>query len=368
MNPMQVSERTRRLHDQAVVFDCHNQIMIEASLRKDRGQRDVMTNCYAPLIRQGGVNVLDMVVGADDPSLGNLNDDPTYAAFSLIDMLLEEEATSDAFTICRSAAEIDRAVADGKIAVLMKFEGARPIEGPPDQDSLCLLRSFYRLGVRCICLIGAGQNGIATGAGEARTQSRLTTFGVDVVKEMNRLGMIVDVTHMADSSFYDVLEVTSDPILDSHTNTRAHCDITRNLSDERIKAMAENGGVIGVMFLTCLVKKGAFESGEQVTVDDLVRHIDHIAELVGTDHIGFGSDIDEFELVENIHRAWSPVPGYIEGMYVGVPKTKIVMQGPNSVDKYPLLTEALVRHGYSDEDIIKILGGNLLRLYRRVLR
>jgi len=368
MTTIGIAEHARRLHDESVVIDGHNQIMIEFSLRKDRGEENIFSRYYAPLIRQGGVNVLDMVVGSDDPSLSNLNDNVTFATFSLIDMLREEELHSDDLRICESAADIDRAVAAGKIAVLMKLEGARPIEPPPDQDSLCLLRTFYRLGVRGICLVGAGQNRVATGAGAARTNSRLTTFGVRVVQEMNRLGMVVDVAHMTDRCFYDVLEVTSDSILDSHTNTRAFCPVHRNLSDERIRAMAGNGGVICVMFQTAMIKENAYVTGERVTVDDLIKHIDHIAELVGTDYIGIGPDIDEFELVENIYRAWSPAPGYIEHLYYGMPKTKITVQGPSSVDKYPLLTEGLIRHGYSDEDIIKIVGGNLLRLYQEILR
>jgi membrane dipeptidase len=349
-------------------MDGHNQIMIELSLRNDRGHQDVFSSYYAPLIRKGGVNALFMVVGSDDPSLSNLNDAVTYGTFSLIDVLREEEAVSGDFQICLTAADIEEAVALGKIGVVMKLEGSRPIEGPPDRNSLCLLRSLYRLGLRGICIVGAGRNKSATGVGAIETNSRLTTFGVELVKEMNRLGMVIDVAHMTDRCFYDLLEITSDPIHDSHTNTQKHCDIARNLSDRRIRAMAENGGVIGVMFQTAMIKKRAYETGERVTIDDLVRHIDHIAGLIGTNYIAFGSDIDEFELVENIHRAWSPVPGYIENLYYGVPKTKITVQGLEGVEKYPLLTDALLRRGYSDEDVRKIMGANLLKLVHRVLK
>jgi membrane dipeptidase len=363
-----MNEKARKLHNEAIVIDGHNQLMLELSRRADRGEKKIFSSYFVPMMHKGRVNMVDLVVGGSDPSLNNRTDILLYGPLSMMDLLLEEEVISDDFRICRSAKDIDEATANGKIAVLMKLEGSRPIEGKPHEDSLCLLRSLYRLGLRGISIVGNGRTRMADGVGESVARAGLTTFGVEVIKEMNRLGMVIDVVHMTDRCFWDILEITTHPIADSHTMARALCDIPRNLSDARLKAMAQNGGVIGMIFQKALIKKSAYTSSERVTFDHVVEHIDYIANLVGSvDNIGIGSDIDEFVSVRNIHEAWAPAPGYIEDVYYGIPVGNITIEGPDSLDKYPLITEALVKHGYADEDIKKLLGKNWLRLYRQVL-
>jgi len=233
-----------------------------------------------------------------------------------------------------------------KISIIIGFEGGEAIGG-----DLRRLRVFHRLGLRRLTLTWNNRNLIADGVRWQRSKSGLTEFGVDVVKECNRLGIMVDISHITDPGFWDALEISKDPIIASHSNCRTLCSSMRNLTDEMIKALADKGGVMGVNYVPFFLKDidfskvSAGDKDEQkkvdsVTVETVVDHIDHIVEIIGNvDHVGLGSDFD------------------------GVP---MIAKGLKDVSKLPNLTKSLVSRGYSDQDIEKILGGNFLRVIKRV--
>ena len=231
-----------------------------------------------------------------------------------------------------------------------------------------MLRTFYRLGLRVNCICGGGRTRFGDGMGEARADAGLTTFGVSLVEEMNRLGMLVDLTHMTDRTFYDTLEVTSKPVLVSHVGVREVCENPANLDDQRIKKIGENGGVIGMEMVKTEIVKGSQETGELVTFKDVIRHIDHIVSLIGIDHVGLGLDFDNFELVYNVHRAMCPAPGSIEGFYTGIPRGNHMLDEPGDLSEAWVIADYLVDHGFTDEEITKILGGNMMRLFQETLR
>jgi membrane dipeptidase len=176
---------------------------------------------------------------------------------------------------------------------------------------------------------------------------------------MNHLGMVIDVAHFIEPGFWDVIETSKDPIIDSHSNCRAICDHPRNLTDEQIKAIAKGGGVVGLSCNTAMIS----QETENPTVDDLIKHVDHMAELVGIDHVGLGPDHSDFEIPLNI---WTPAPGWLEGIFYGVRGT-YYLKDINNITCFPLFTEALIKHGYSDVEIKKVLGENFLRVYRNVM-
>ncbi len=362
-----ISDRGQRLNEEALFVDVHNHMMFEFAIRRALGESDIFDTHYLRTLQEGSINVIATSVGANSPCTCNLTDHLEFGAFEQIDMLRLEAEQTDSFRICEHYGDIEKALADGKIALLLAFEGARALEGRADEESLCMLRTFYRLGLRINCICGAGRTRFGDGMGEARADAGLTTFGVALIEEMNRLGMIVDLTHMTDRSFFDVLEVSSKPVLVSHIGVKKVCDTPANLDDERIKAIGANGGVIGMEMVKTEIRKGSQETGELVTFDDVVKHIDHIAALVGTDHIGIGLDFDNFDLVHNIHRAMCPSPGSIEGFYTGVPKGDHMLNDPDTLSRAGVITEYLIRHGYSDDDITKILGGNMMRLFSQTL-
>ena len=357
-----MTEKARELHNRAIVVDAHNHIMIELAYQRNRGKTAVFSNYYAPRIRQGGVDVIMMVVGGDSTSLTDRSDLFWWGTIRVMDMLLlEAEESADTMAICLNFRDIEETLAAGKIAVLMTLEGVRPLTGKLNMDSLAVLRSFYRQGLRQLQLVDMGRNRVGDGHLEVRTNSRLTRFGIDVVKECNRLGMLIDVAHLNDAGFWDVIETSQQPILDTHSCVRALCEHVRNRTDEQIKALAQNGGVLGLSFMHKYVGGG----DTKPKVDALVRHIDHIAELVGVDYVGLGPDHYEGELWTD--NGCDPAPGYWEGSYGGLSEGSAFVEGLEDVTKLPTVTEALVKRGYTNEDIKKVLGGNLLRVYRQVL-
>jgi membrane dipeptidase len=201
----------------------------------------------------------------------------------------------------------------------------------------------YRLGVRSLTLTHFPRNELGDGSG-ADSGSHLSVFGREVVEEMNRLGMLVDISHINETGFWDVMELSKDPVLATHSNCKALCGHHRNLTDDQIKALAEKGGVMNLSFCAGFIKDGIGfgdpEALKKVTIEDWLDHLDHAVGLVGTDHVGLGSDLDGG---------------------CGFP-------GLDDVTKFPDLTRGMISRGYADHDIKKILGANNLRVFKKVLK
>ncbi|MDI6602403.1 MAG: dipeptidase [Thermoanaerobacteraceae bacterium] len=214
-----------------------------------------------------------------------------------------------------------------EVGGLLSIEGGEALEG-----SLYILRSFYRLGVRAITLTWSRRNELGDGIGED-SGSGLTSFGKSVVREMDRLGMIVDVSHLNEKGFWDVIDISSAPVIASHSDCKGLCAHRRNLTDEQIKAIASTGGVIGINFAA------EFLSSGQAGMEDIIRHIDHIVDVAGIDYVGFGSDFDGCTIPEDM----------------------------NGVSDMPVINQKLLNKGYSPEDIEKISYKNWERVIKKVL-
>ncbi|MFV9509772.1 dipeptidase [Tepidibacillus sp. LV47] len=224
--------------------------------------------------------------------------------------------------------EIETFIGQGKKVALLSIEGAEVIEG-----DLAKLRTFYRLGVRAMGLTWNQANEVADGVMEQRGGG-LTSFGQEVVKEMNRLGMMIDVSHLSERGFWDVIERSEKPILASHSNTKKVCNHPRNLTDGQIKAIIKQGGMIGVTFV-----REFTSTKKEPTIDDLLLHIDHIATLGGIEQIGLGSDFDG----------------------------AIPIKGLENAGKLDNLVNALLKH-FDQKHVEGILKENWLRYYKKVLR
>jgi membrane dipeptidase len=281
------------------------------------------------------------------------------------------------YVLATTADDIVRAHNDHKIAALEGIEGGHAIE-----DSLRLLRDFYSLGVRYMTLTHFNTNNWADSQGDiddakVKHHGGLTPFGKDVVREMNRLGMMVDISHTADTTFYDAIAVSTAPVIASHSGCRAVSAYTRNMTDDMIRALAKNGGVMQINFGCDFLSQRYFEAQKPIqaemrgkmaevrkiedpvareaamealymdsaaklppaTLADVVAQIDHAVQIGGIDHVGIGTDFDG----------------------VGCVPPEL-----NSYNKFPVLTKALLQKGYSADDIKKIYGGNLLRVMRAV--
>lgn len=249
------------------------------------------------------------------------------------------------FMLATSVKDIEEAHRRGKIAALIGIEGGHAIE-----DSLRLLRDYYDLGVRYMTLTHTNTNNWADSSGDisnpaVKHHDGLTDFGKDVVREMNRLGMMVDISHVADKTFWDALAVSRAPIFASHSSARALTNVPRNMTDEMIAALAKKGGVVDVNFNCGFISQKSAdaearkENPPRATLADVVAHIDHIRQVAGIDAVGIGSDFDGIECTP---------------------------EGLDDVSKFPNLTRALLEKGYTAEDIRKIYGGNFLRVMRAV--
>jgi len=304
--------------------------------------------------------------------------------FDLIDSVYEQAARHpDRMMMAFSVDDIEKAHREHKLAALMGIEGGHSIE-----NDIHLLRDYYRLGVRYMTLSWSNTNEWADSSGDIKDEkvqhhNGLTDFGKQVVLEMNRMGMMVDISHVADKTFWDTIATTKAPVIASHSSSRALVSAPRNMTDDMLRAVAKNGGVVQVNFFNGFIDQTFLKraedqakdqdaavqkyvdhlkaDGKPVTYTDmdrierewmamiprpplsaLIDHIDHIAKVAGIDHVGLGSDFD--------------------GVSGATP------QGIDSAADLPKITQALLDRGYSAEDIRKILGENTLRVFREVER
>jgi membrane dipeptidase len=245
----------------------------------------------------------------------------------------EVEKNKERISICTTFSEIKRTLGQKRIAAVLSIEGGEPLEG-----DLGILRIFYRLGVRALGLTQLPRNQLADGSGEMGSKGGLTTFGRNVIEEMNRLNMIVDVSHLNEKGFWDALDASRATVIASHSNCKALCGHHRNLTDDQIRALAKKKGVMGITY----VREFLDEKPDKASVQSVLDHIDHVVNLVGADYVGLGSDYMDM---------WTNEVKELE-----------------DITKVPNITKGLVARGYSEDDIEKILGRNFLRVFEEILK
>ncbi len=369
-------ERALRLHREAIVIDTHNDITSPITDDGfDLGARDTSgkTQTDIPRMKEGGLDADFFAIYV--ASSYARNGGSARRALDMIDGVYEQvRRHPESLEMAFAADDIRRIHKTGKIAALMGIEGGHAIE-----DSLSALRQFYRLGVRYMTLTHSNTNNWADSSGDVtnpnvKHHNGLTGFGREVVREMNRLGMMVDISHVADKTFWNAIEISQAPIIASHSSARALTDVPRNMTDDMLKAVAKNGGVVmvnfGKSFVNTRYVKPSPEtqakldeirnnySGDRVRMRELLRelqgppphvtlemlidHFVHIAKVAGIDHVGIGSDFD--------------------GVGGQLP------EGMEDISKLPGITYELLKRGYSDADVKKVLGENFLRVMAEVER
>ena len=372
-NSDDISEQARNLHFGSIVLDTHDDTPQRMLFEQfDLGHRDAEGQIDIPRMRDGGLNAIFFSIWT--PATMS-EPDAEKRAFALIDAVDQQlKKHPQDLALAKTAADVRRIHASGKIAVLMGVEGGHMIN-----NDLAVLDKFAARGVRYMTLTHTLDTKWAGSSGDDAKHIGLNDFGKSVVLEMNLKGMMVDISHVSDQTFWDALAVSKAPMIASHSSCRALCDAPRNMTDDMIKALAAKGGVIQINYnigflsqayrdaslksaelkeRTAAVEKAAGDNEAAAIRDEekvahqmiaehklpavywqaIVDHIDHAVKLVGADHVGLGSDYDG----------------------------SVMPLGMEDCSKLPELTEAMLRKGYSEEDIRKILGGNTLRVMARV--
>ena len=379
-----ISAKARAIHDSAIIIDTHAdtpQRFLDENFNIGSTDPNDVGHISLDKARRGNLGAEFFSIWVDpETNQGHF----AKHTFDLIDSVYEQAAKHpDRMMMAFSAADIERAHKEHKLAALMGIEGGHSIE-----NDIRLLRDYYRLGVRYMTLTWSNTNEWADSSGDiddpkVAHHNGLTEFGKQVVLEMNRLGMMVDISHVSDKTFWDAIATSKAPVIASHSSARALTNAPRNMTDDMLRAVARNGGVVDVNFFSgfddqsywdaakaqardrdaaiaaYVAKKRA--AGETVNYSDedrlerewmakiprpplkaLIDNIDHVAKVAGIDHVGLGSDFD--------------------GVSGATP------QGMDSAADLPNITQALLERGYSSEDIHKILGGNVLRVFGQVER
>jgi membrane dipeptidase len=369
-----ISARAKKLHFSSIVVDTHDdttQRFLDGKF--DLGTRSSVGSIDIPRMKEGGLGAIFFSIWIPSKITG-----PAAVNHALIQIdAAREQIRKHAkdLVLATTAADIREARKQGKIAALMGVEGGHMIN-----SNLGVLRRYAALGVRYMTLTHSGNDEWADSSTDKAVHNGLTSFGKDVVREMNRLGMMVDISHVSDKTFYDALEVSKAPLIASHSSCRAICDAPRNMTDQMIKDLAAKGGVIQINyhvgFLSQEYRKAAtLEIAQQLGVEvskrcgsdescgliegdvvtrefveqgklprveftKIIEHIDHAVKIAGIDHVGLGSDFDGANMP----------------------------YGMEDASKLPRITEALLQKGYSEDDVKKILGENTLRVMAEVER
>jgi membrane dipeptidase len=365
-----ISEHAHKLHFSSIVLDTHDDTT-QRFFTKDfeLGKHNSDGSIDIPRMREGGMNAIFFSIWIDGRIMGP---PAIQKALDQIDAVHQNvQKYSQDMVLARTAADVRRAHAQGKIAALMGVEGGHMIG-----NDIRMVRIYADLGVRYMTLSHFYNDEWADSSTDKPAHNGLTDFGKDIVREMNRQGMMVDISHVSDKTFYDALEVSKAPLIASHSSCRAICNHPRDMTDDMIKALAAKGGVIQINYEKSFIDQAYKDASDKETggvvahMDDLTKscnhddacveremnkltqkltdegklphvsweriidHIDHAVKLVGADHVGLGSDFDGASMPE----------------------------GMEDCSKLPKITQALLKKGYSDSDIRKILGENTLRV------
>jgi len=370
----EISERARRVHQRAIVVDTHIDVPASHSREAgyDVGQPHSEGHVDLPRMREGGLDAVFFSIYIPATVTGP---EAVKRSLELIDWTKRQVSmNSTAAVLATSAEDIHRAHKQGKLAILMGMEGGHMID-----DSLSALRIYAELGVRYLTLTHGRKTNWAGSSGDTENTG-LTDFGREVVEELNRQGVMVDLSHVSDQTFYDAIATSKAAVILSHSSMRALCDHPRDITDEMLLAVKRNNGVIQITFVDSFISQ-ELRSAEQAIAperdakiaelqklypDDeakrreegrrirreyqaklpkaswelIITHIDHAVKVAGVDHVGLGSDFDGATMPE----------------------------GMEDVTRLPKITDALLKKGYSEKDVEKILGGNLLRVLAEVER
>lgn len=333
------------LHEELGVFDAHSDLLYAVVREHRLGNRAVIEDRFLPGMRAGAIDVRVAAIYVD---AAEARESATRRGLSMAAACHREVERTDGLELAMTAQEIREGADSDAVTFVLGMEGVEPLKGDP-----LVLDAFARLGLRVLGLTHSRRNLAGDGAPFEPTRAGepggLSAFGVDAVERCGDLGIVVDVSHLNEPGFWDVVDYADAPVVASHSNCRALFDHPRNLSDDQLRAIADAGGVVGINALR------AFHRGDEPDLEAVVDHVDHAVEVAGIDHVGFGFDFYEYNLeyLTPAERSYmidvEPVAGLESDADVGA------------------LTPALLERGYDREEVTRLLRGNFLRVFEEGL-
>jgi len=323
-----------------MIFDAHGDIWTDVTVRRIKGQKDIIKNNHLKKFQEGKIKGGIFVIWVDPPYDNN----PEKRTLEIIENMASEiNENQDIIHIVRCYDDFERALGNDKLAVLIGLEGLSSIG-----KNLGLIDALYLFGARHASLTWNEENQLATGV-MGNPERGLTSFGIKAVKKIEQLGMILDVSHANEKTFWDIYKTAEKPIIASHSNCRSLCDVPRNLTDEQLKAIGSTGGMVGLNSFKDFVHPIL----EKQDIEHLTNHLDHIVEIMGIEHVGFGFDYCDF-------LEGDTMSSFAQG--------EVRTIGLEDASKTQNIIRILEKRGYKPEDIEKISYKNFFRVAKEVLK
>ena len=336
---------TDNLREEVGVFDAHADLLYSVVREHELGNERVIEDRFLPGMRAGGI---DMRVAPIYLDAGQARESATRLGLQMAESFHREIEQTTGLESATTAKEVESGAESDEVTLILGMEGAEPLKG-----DLAVLDAFYRLGLRVLGLTHSRRNLAGDGAFFEPTRTGepggLSAFGIDAVERCEERGVVVDVSHLNEPGFWDVLEYTDDPIIASHSNCRALRDHPRNLNDDQLRAVGESDGVVGINVIR------AFLHGDDPDVETVVDHIEHAVDVAGLDHVGLGFDFYEYNL-----EYMSPA----ERAYMIDVSAAAGLEEDADVRNLP---PALLKRGFDPDDVRKILRQNMVRVFQQVL-
>ncbi|MGL5440119.1 MAG: dipeptidase [Filifactoraceae bacterium] len=323
-----------------MIFDCHADVLVDVTNKRLKGKRNILKADYIDRYKQVGVTGSIFVLWTEPKELQTANEE--RLAILRKEGITELKENEDILRIVYTVDDFYKAIDEDKLAVMLGVEGLCGIG-----EELNLIDKLYEEGVRHVGLTWNEENSLATGIG-GRSDRGLTPLGIVAVKKLEDLGVVIDVSHLNDTSFWDVVKIAKKPLIASHSNSRSLCDVPRNLTDDQIKAIGNTGGVIGINSIRQFVGI----KGEEQNVKRLIDHVDYIVKLVGIDHVGFGFDFCDM-LDEDLGYDSDTFHNRDYELY--------------SIESVSLIIRKLEERGYSSEDLEKLKYKNFFRVFKEII-
>ncbi|MBY8983892.1 MAG: dipeptidase [Candidatus Lokiarchaeota archaeon] len=337
-----------------VVIDAHSDYALHVYREHKKGNKDILKEQHLPFLRDGRINIEVLTVGGDFDLFPEFDSQDYNTILQVIDSIHNEiYNNSDLFILIKNSIDLDKIKENEKIGFILALEGANSIE-----NDFSRLYKYYDLGLRSVAITHNNKNQFADGCAENPAKG-LSNLGKKFIEELNSLNILIDLSHISEPSFWDVLDIIEKPPIATHSNVKALCNHARNLTDTQIESIAERNGVIGMNFFNLFLD----ENKSSVTTERLIDHIDHIVDLVGIDHVGLGPDFLNY-YIEDLQE----LDEQLADPFGDLSEPDDVFEVLGDVSRFPILFELLQKRGYSDNEVRKIQGENFLRVFKKILK